>query len=73
MASGPRSVPHKQAEHMAAPTSMHYRPKIPCQQGAVHTWLEADMASPEIDVRFTPQSGRKWLWRGMSAFDPKRT
>ncbi len=25
------------------------------------------------DVRFAPNSGHKWLWRGMSAFDPKRT
>ncbi len=26
-----------------------------------------------LNVRFTPNSGHKWLWRGMSAFDPKRT
>ncbi len=26
-----------------------------------------------LDVRFAPKSGHKWLWRGMSAFDPKRT
>ncbi len=26
-----------------------------------------------LDVRSTPDSGRKWLWRGMSASDPKRT
>ncbi len=25
------------------------------------------------NVRFTPNSGHKWLWCGMSAFDPKRT
>ena len=25
------------------------------------------------DVRLAPNSGHKWLWRGMSAFDPKRT
>ncbi len=25
------------------------------------------------DVRFTPNSGRKWLWRWMSGYDPKRT
>ncbi len=25
------------------------------------------------EVRFTPESGHKWLGRGMSAFDPKRT
>jgi hypothetical protein len=25
------------------------------------------------NVCFTPNSGRKWLCRGMSAFDPKRT
>ncbi len=25
------------------------------------------------DVRFTPESGHKWLGRGMSAYDPKRT
>ncbi len=25
------------------------------------------------DVRFTPTSGHKWLGRGMSAYDPKRT
>ncbi len=24
-------------------------------------------------VRFAPNSGRNWVWRGMSAFDPKRT
>ncbi len=24
-------------------------------------------------VRVAPESGRKWLWCGMSAFDPKRT
>jgi hypothetical protein len=23
--------------------------------------------------RFAPESGHKWLWRGMSAYDPKRT
>jgi hypothetical protein len=26
-----------------------------------------------LNVCFTPKSGHKWLWRGMSAFDPKRT
>ncbi len=25
------------------------------------------------NVRFAPRSGHKWLWCGMSAFDPKRT
>ncbi len=25
------------------------------------------------DVRFTPESGHKWLGRGMSACDPKQT
>jgi hypothetical protein len=25
------------------------------------------------DVRFAPKSGRKWLWCGMSAFDPQAT
>ncbi len=25
------------------------------------------------NVRFAPNSGRKWVWRGMSAYDPKRT
>ncbi len=25
-----------------------------------------------LDVRFTPNSGHKWLCRGMSAYDPKR-
>ncbi len=57
MASGQRSVPHKQAGHMAAPTSKHYRPKIPCQQGAVHTWLKADIQSAEIEVCSTPKTG----------------
>ncbi len=26
-----------------------------------------------LDVRFAPESRHKWLWRGMSAYDPKRT
>ncbi len=26
-----------------------------------------------FDVCLTPESGRKWLGRGMSAFDPERT
>ncbi len=26
-----------------------------------------------LDVRFAPNSGHKWLWCGMSAYDPKRT
>ncbi len=26
-----------------------------------------------LDVRFTPESGHKWLWRWMSASDPTRT
>ena len=26
-----------------------------------------------LDVRFAPKSGHKWLWHGMSAYDPKRT
>jgi hypothetical protein len=26
-----------------------------------------------VNVRFTPESRHKWLWRGMSACDPKRT
>jgi len=65
MASGQRSVPHKQAGHMAAPTSKHYRPKIPCQQGAVHTWLKADIQSPEIEVRFTPRSGHSEAHAGL--------
>src|SRR4051812_26370125 len=35
---GQRSCePHKQAEHMAAPTSLR-REESPCQPGAVHTW-----------------------------------
>ena len=25
------------------------------------------------NVRFAPKSGHKWLWLGMSAYDPKRT
>jgi hypothetical protein len=36
MASG-QCEPHKQAEHMAAPTSMR-REVFSCQLGAVHTW-----------------------------------
>jgi len=39
MASGHGTAPHKQAGHMAAPTSSHQCRKNPCQQGAVHTWL----------------------------------
>jgi hypothetical protein len=35
---GQRSCePHKQAEHMAAPTNLQ-REEKPCQLGAVHTW-----------------------------------
>ncbi len=26
-----------------------------------------------LNVCFAPNSGHKWLWRGMSAYDPKRT
>ncbi len=26
-----------------------------------------------FDVRLAPESGHKWLGRGMSAYDPKRT
>ncbi len=26
-----------------------------------------------FNVCLTPESGRKWLWRWMSAYDPKRT
>ncbi len=26
-----------------------------------------------LDVRLAPNSRHKWLWRGMSAYDPKRT
>jgi hypothetical protein len=26
-----------------------------------------------LNVCFTPNSGHKWVWRWMSAFDPKRT
>jgi hypothetical protein len=39
MASGHLRAPQQQAGQMAAPTSLHHRPKIPCQQGAVHRWL----------------------------------
>jgi len=39
MASGHVTAPHKQAEYMAAPTSIALLSKKPCQQGAVHTWL----------------------------------
>jgi hypothetical protein len=39
MASGHLRAPHSKAGQMAAPTSMHYRPESPCQQGAVHRWL----------------------------------
>ncbi len=28
---------------------------------------------PLTNVRFAPNSGHKWLWRWMSAYDPKRT
>src|SRR4051794_9283681 len=42
---GQRSCePHKQAEHMAAPTSLR-REESPCQPGAVHTW---HIAAPDV-------------------------
>ena len=41
MASGHVTAPHQQAEHMAAPTSSALKSKNSCQQGAVHTWLNA--------------------------------
>ncbi len=65
MASGHRRVPHKQAGHMAAPTSMHYHPKIPCQQGAVHTWLKTEVQPPEIDFRSTPNNGHSEAHAGL--------
>ncbi|MBT3764710.1 MAG: hypothetical protein HOF84_02560 [Rhodospirillales bacterium] len=46
MASGHQTVPHQQAEHMAAPTKRCISVQInPCQQGAVHTWLLAEANS----------------------------
>ena len=49
---GQRSCePHKQAEHMAAPTSLR-REDSPCQLGAVHTWHFADVAQRQLDVCF---------------------
>ena len=46
-----------------------------------HQWCPSDIArhpspvpfSKVGNVRFTLESGHKWLGRGMSAFDPKRT
>jgi hypothetical protein len=56
MASGRLIAPHQQAGHMAAPTSSPSPSKIPCQLGAVHTWLETDILVHESDVRFSPES-----------------
>src|SRR6476469_6570907 len=59
---GQRSCePHKQAEHMAAPTSLR-REESPCQPGAVHTWHEADMLDASIDVHNADPAVRAaWL------------
>ncbi len=35
--------------------------------------LKEEGVRRHTDVRFAPKSGRKWLCRGMSAYDPKRT
>ncbi len=50
MASGHGTAPHQQAEHMAAPTSLHHRRKNPCQRGAVHTWGKEDEIGDEADI-----------------------
>ncbi len=44
------------AKHMAAPTSSAASFKKPCQQGAVHTWHEAEVNSPIFFVLFPHES-----------------
>ena len=50
MASG-YVAPHKEAEHMAAPTKLQ-REESPCQRGAVHTWHKAELHKPLLKVGF---------------------
>jgi hypothetical protein len=57
MASGHGKAPHQQAGHMAAPTSRASSQKNPCQQGAVHTWHEADVQTAPMNVRFEGNNG----------------
>jgi hypothetical protein len=45
-------VPHSKAEHMAAPTNAANVQESPCQLGAVHTWLLADIVQTRLNVRF---------------------
>ncbi len=40
------------------------RPKIPCQQGAVHTWLQADHPATSPARLHTNQAGRLFLEEG---------
>ena len=55
---GQRSCePRKQAEHMAATDQLH-REENPCQQGAVHTWHNADLTTLIHEVCLPIQSGR---------------
>jgi hypothetical protein len=54
---GQRSCePHKQAEHMAAPTSMR-REESPCQLGAVHTWHLVSFTALQDHVRDRGMNG----------------
>ncbi len=48
------------------------RPLYPRKQTLV-AQERLDLKKRTLDVRFTPESGRKWVTEFMSAFNPKRT
>src|SRR5215813_13916829 len=65
---GQRSCePHKQAEHMAAPTNLR-REESPCQPGAVHTWHEAAVVECPLYVGFRGRTGLAMLTLSSSGF-----
>src|SRR5579862_1726651 len=60
---GPRpQAPHREAEHMAAPTSSAEAPRNPCHRRAVHTGSTAPVRPPAQRSRFGSEADDR-LWR----------
>jgi hypothetical protein len=67
---GQRSCePHKQAEHMAKPTS---KANFPCQPGAVHTWHLADLQRRPAECLLPGAGADEPDCPAESAHDPNR-
>ncbi len=77
--SGARQVSGRSRDRIGAECpllAISRHPKVQAGESALPPKADIEIMIPgqaPADVRFAPESGHKWLGRGMSAFDPKRT